>query len=55
MNTLLFYLRTIILHPIVFLYGFAKSFFLKKKEMHEPIDFVVTWVDGNDKEWQKEK
>ena len=23
--------------------------------MLEPIDFVVTWVDGNDREWQKEK
>lgn len=21
----------------------------------EPIDFVVTWVDGNDPEWLKEK
>ena len=23
--------------------------------MSEPIDFVVTWVDGNDSAWQKEK
>lgn len=23
--------------------------------MNEPIDFVVTWVDGNDKQWQAEK
>jgi len=22
---------------------------------HEEIDFVITWVDGNDKEWRKEK
>ena len=55
MSTFLFYIRTIFLHPIVFLYGFTKSFFFKKKEMCEPIDFVVTWVNGNDKEWQKEK
>ena len=20
---------------------------------HDPIDFVLTWVDGNDPEWQK--
>ena len=55
MSTLFFFIRTLFLHPLIFLYGFTKSFFLKKKEMHEPIDFVVTWVDGNDKEWQKEK
>lgn len=23
--------------------------------MNDKIDFVITWVDGNDKEWQKEK
>jgi len=21
----------------------------------EPIDFVITWVDGNDQKWQEEK
>ena len=37
--------------------GFIKSFSQKRSnESHEyPIDFVVTWVDGNDPEWQKER
>lgn len=55
MKTLLFFLRSIFLHPIIFLYGFIKSFFYRKQKMNEPIDFVVTWVNGNDQEWQKEK
>ena len=28
---------------------------MKKKMKKEKIDFVITWVDGNDPEWQKEK
>lgn len=47
--------RLCIRHTWFFIYGFVKSFFLKKKTMTEPIDFVVTWVDGNDPEWQAEK
>lgn len=37
--------------------GFIKPFSQKKpSESHEhPIDFVVTWVDGNDPNWQKER
>lgn len=27
----------------------------KPRAITEPIDFVVTWVDGNDPEWQKER
>lgn len=52
---MLFYIRHLFYHPFVFLYGFIRSFFSRSKKMIEPIDFVVTWVDGNDKEWQKEK
>lgn len=55
MSALLFYLKHFFYHPLVFIYGFLKSLFLKKQMMNEPIDFVVTWVDGNDKDWQKEK
>jgi len=47
--------RLFIRHPFFFVYGFIKSFFLKKKPMKEPIDFVVTWVDGSDPEWLAEK
>ena len=50
----LFY-RLFIRHTLFFLYGFVKSFFLKRKPMTEPIDFVVTWVDGSDPEWLAEK
>lgn len=42
-------------HVWFFLYGFVKSFFLKRKPMTEPIDFVVTWVDDSDPEWLAEK
>ena len=33
-----------------------RMFFEKKKkiENHQPIDFVLLWVDGNDLEWQKQ-
>lgn len=41
----------------LFLSGFIQSF--SQKISHEPpeypIDFVVTWVDGSDPEWQKER
>ena len=40
-------------------YGWLKSqcqrFFSKKQEENYPIDFVVTWVDGSDIEWQRSK
>ena len=55
MNILPFIFRRLFYHPVVFLYGFIRSFFCTKKAMSEPIDFVVTWVDGNDEEWQKDK
>lgn len=36
--------------------GYIKSFApLKCDETTYPIDFVVTWVDGNDPAWQKER
>lgn len=35
--------------------GYWKSFFLSKKEDEKPIDFVVTWVDGDDPKWQEER
>ena len=47
--------RLYVRHLWFFLYGFVKSFFLKRKPMNEPIDFVVTWVDGSDPEWLAEK
>ena len=27
---------------------------MSKKLDEYPIDFVITWVDGNDSEWKKE-
>ena len=27
----------------------------KENKMEDPIDFVITWVDGNDPEWKKER
>lgn len=40
----------------MFLGGYIKSFTpLKHDEATYPIDFVVTWVDGNDPAWQKER
>lgn len=41
--------------PIIFLYGFIKSFFHRRKKMTDPIDFVVLWVDDHDVQWQQEK
>ncbi|MCI5480696.1 MAG: stealth family protein [Lachnospiraceae bacterium] len=37
--------------------GFFKSFSKRnlRSSQEFPIDFVVTWVDGNDPEWQKER
>lgn len=35
--------------------GQRKAHKAEKIPMNEPIDFVVTWVDGNDPEWKKEK
>lgn len=36
--------------------GYIKSLNINKNEIMEyPIDFVVTWVDGNDSIWKKEK
>ena len=37
--------------------GFFKSFSKRnlRRSQEFPIDFVVTWVDGNDPEWQKER
>lgn len=55
MKTLVLYFKWFVYHPLVFLYGYVKSFFLKKRRMEEPIDFVVTWVDANDREWQNDK
>ena len=35
--------------------GYLKSFRIPEKPMNQPIDFVVTWVDGNDPAWRAEK
>lgn len=36
--------------------GYIRSYRKKVKiKQDEPIDFVVTWVDGNDSQWEKEK
>ena len=37
--------------------GFIRSFSRRKSigRQDDPIDFVVTWVDGNDPAWQKER
>lgn len=35
--------------------GYLRSLKQKELPMDEPIDFVVTWVDGNDPVWQAEK
>ena len=47
--------RLFVRHPWFFIYGLVKSFFLKKKPMTDPIDFVVTWVDDSDPEWLADK
>lgn len=47
--------RLYVRHLWFFIYGFVKSFFLKRKQMKDPIDFVVTWVDDSDPEWLAEK
>lgn len=40
----------------LFLSGYLRSFRNQVAvEMLEPIDIVVTWVDGNDPAWLKEK
>lgn len=49
------YLKHIFYYPLVFIYGYLKSFFNKRKKMKDPVDFVVTWVDGNDKEWRAKR
>ena len=36
-------------------FGYWSSKFQKKAPMKDPIDFVVTWVDGNDEKWRKTK
>ena len=33
--------------------GYLKSFQHALQDENYPIDFVVTWVDGNDPAWQK--
>lgn len=48
-------IKQYIKYPTVFLGGFLKSFFLKEKRMEDPIDFVVTWVNGSDPVWKAEK
>ena len=35
--------------------GYLQSIQSKPESMDKPIDFVVTWVDGNDLEWRNEK
>lgn len=42
-------------HHYVFLKGILKPHRQEKQGSHEPIDFVVSWVDGNDIQWRKEK
>ena len=55
MNDMNEFFNQFIYHPWVFLRGFVGSFFLSSKPMREPVDFVVTWVDGNDEVWRQEK
>lgn len=42
-------------HLFFFCSGVVRSLFVRRKPMREPIDFVVTWVDGSDPAWQAEK
>ena len=37
--------------------GFIRSYSRRESigRQNDPIDFVVTWVDGNDPAWQKER
>ena len=35
--------------------GYFRSFALNEKADEAPVDFVVTWVDGEDPEWQEER
>ena len=46
--------RTFILNCLVWK-GYLRSLKQKNLPMGESIDFVVTWVDGNDPAWQAEK
>ena len=45
----------VVWRPWVMLRGVVGSFFLSVKPMRQPVDFVVTWVDGNDEAWREEK
>lgn len=51
--------KSFILGYILLVYGVTVSFFQRlfrrKKRTTHPIDFVVSWVDGSDPLWQKEK
>ena len=46
--------RSMILNRLVWK-GYLRSLKQKDLPMEDPIDFVVTWVDGNDPAWQAEK
>ena len=52
-------ISSFILGYFYLVYGVTVSFFRRlfkrRKKMTQPIDFVVTWVDGSDPSWQKEK
>ena len=48
-------LRYRIYREKLFLTGRRKSQYMPIEKMDYPIDFVVTWVDGSDPEWQAEK
>ncbi|MBO5417829.1 MAG: Stealth CR1 domain-containing protein [Clostridia bacterium] len=58
MNSLLELFRYWCHTESVYWSGYVKSFLKKKNNKNlfeEPVDFVVTWVDGNDPEWKREK
>ena len=47
---------SLIKQPFIFLKGWLMSFIIKDRVIENyPIDFVVTWVDGNDLEWRKSR
>lgn len=49
-------IKRIISNLNLYLYGYLKSLKSEKQTLpRQPIDFVITWVDGSDEEWLKAK
>lgn len=55
MRSMLLILRQEIRLSLLQAEGYLKSLRRQENTMDDPIDFVVTWVDGNDSAWRKEK